>query len=166
MGNGDLGMKAAHFSSLLTGMLTETRSVSCLREQKPISCVRQTVEKGEIQSPRKMRCALWRCGHRASSQHNSAIPEWAEHSSMCAIHTAPGPHTLPLLPRFSVSSWRQNWASGMHKGSAWSTDFASHLPRDVNLWGWSLCSLLIQIVAALRNTDLIWTSKAHWQPHC
>lgn len=43
---------------------------------------------------------------------------------------------------------------------------ASHLPWDVNLQGWSLCSLLIQILAALGNTDLIWSSKARWQGYC
>lgn len=82
-GHGRLGMNAAHFTCLLTGMATETRTGSWLREQELTSCVWQTVEKGQLQSPRKMRC-----GHRATVQLSS---------SECAIHTAPGPHTLPLL---------------------------------------------------------------------
>lgn len=154
------GNESGSFYLLLTGMVTETRSVSFLRDQKLISCVWQTVEKGEEQSPRKIKCALWRCGTRNSS----AAAGWAKHSSVCVTHTAPGPHTL--LPHLSVPSWKQNWAWGMHKGSAWSTESASHLPWDVNLWGWSLCSLQIQILTALGNTDLIWTSKVCWQGYC
>lgn len=120
-GHGHLGMKAAHFY-LLTDWHGPRDKICVLPQgaETDLLCV--------------AKCAGGRRTITTELPPSTALQLQNElNTAPCVSLTQLLGLTLCLCFHISVSFWRQNWAWGMHKGSAWSTDCLSFAMRCKSL---------------------------------